>query len=445
MPDDESDSNNMGNMTYDGQNSLSNFDAESLLAEPLLGSSSELADFSDDFEPTPIRSRSPEAQTSMVSSSLFEADLSLFEPTPIRPTVRSDANPLPLHQNRTLIDDQGFPVIRPQPAMLPPSGLLPELQPMQETLSMNQNVHLQMALFQMRQQQMQQGQTPGLQQPQYMNGISGIVENHSAQLNQPYHQPMPQPTMFPIQQQSNYVKSVNDHPNAPMSAQQPIPIVGNVSMHQDMPNEHQQLQHHHSNTATASANLHEYGHAMEKLCATMKLSAMSRTIVKQLSGPSRQGSNRSLQNQNSGRDLSVLALQASGREDVALLQKQISGRNVMLQKQLSARKGTHTAMDVALSSSPSTSPVLSSMHGRLTPPRVPSRRSIMSSKHRLTGKELAVSEGIVRHNSTGNLLGNRLRALHNDRSNSHWLGGDGETMCSGDSGDTSTIFSEKTV
>ncbi|KAI2500596.1 hypothetical protein MHU86_13887 [Fragilaria crotonensis] len=78
-----------------------------------------------------------------------------------------------------------------------------------------------------------------------------------------------------------------------------------------------QQQHCPSNTAGTSGNLPEYSHAMEKLCETMRRSAMSRTMVKQLSG-------RSLPKQGSSRSLPK---QASSRK--AMLQKHLLTRNYL--------------------------------------------------------------------------------------------------------------------
>merc|ERR1712226_320715 len=62
-------------------------------------------------------------------------------------------------------------------------------------------------------------------------------------------------------------------------------------------------------------DLEAFSIAMEKLCQTMKRSAMSRTLVKQLSGRSlvKQSSGRNLMKQHSGRNLGALSRQASGR------------------------------------------------------------------------------------------------------------------------------------
>merc|ERR1712232_126769 len=53
--------------------------------------------------------------------------------------------------------------------------------------------------------------------------------------------------------------------------------------------------------------------AMEKLCESMRRSAMSRSLVKQLSGLNRQNSSRSLNRSNSGVGVSNLRKQLSGR------------------------------------------------------------------------------------------------------------------------------------
>ena len=114
---------------------------------------------------------------------------------------------------------------------------------------------------------------------------------------------------------------------------------------------------------------------MEKLCKTMKHSAMSRTIVKQLSGCSltKQGSGRNLTKQNSGRDLSAIALQAAGRSHE--MQKQLSGRNILLQKQLSA---SHLSCQLSFNSiNGDLATAVSS--GRLTPPRMPSKCSLVET------------------------------------------------------------------
>lgn len=119
-----------------------------------------------------------------------------------------------------------------------------------------------------------------------------------------------------------------------------------------------------------ATDLESYSIAMEKLCQTMKRSAMSRTLVKQLSGRSlvKQSSGRNLVKQNSGRNLEVLARQASGR-----------------------------SLNCDSNSS-------GSVGGRLTPPPVPLRKSFKDSKHR---SPKALSRGILRQNSNKSVHSNQ--------------------------------------
>jgi hypothetical protein len=126
-----------------------------------------------------------------------------------------------------------------------------------------------------------------------------------------------------------------------------------------------------SNLKPVNTSMHAYGTALEKLCETMKRSAMSRTMIKQLSAARtlpKQGSGRGNMKQHPGRDLSALALQASGRADELL------------------------PISAALSSSSVSS-------GRLTPPRVPNRRSATESKHRMTRESASIRSTSPSHRS----------------------------------------------
>ena len=121
-------------------NQMSDFEAEGLLSESLANSYSELETlaFGDDFEPTPMR-----ADSSETSSSSFQlpTDFSLYEPTPIRTTAPPP--PQPQAPNRTIIDNQGFPMIRPD-ASIPSMGLLssaPRQQPPSFPLVQNDDNH----------------------------------------------------------------------------------------------------------------------------------------------------------------------------------------------------------------------------------------------------------------------------------------------------------------
>jgi hypothetical protein len=172
---------------------------------------------------------------------------------------------------------------------------------------------------------------------------------------------------------------------------------------------------------------------MEKLCKTMKHSAMSRTIVKQLSGCSltKQGSGRNLTKQNSGRDLSAIALQAAGRSHE--MQKQLSGQNILLQKQLSA---SHLSCQLSFNSiNGDLATAVSS--GRLTPPRMPSKCSLVETKHQISreaqaaGNGGAPGQGISRQISNS-ALGNCLMALQVNDANLEWILNDTKTICSGD-------------
>jgi hypothetical protein len=147
-----------------------------------------------------------------------------------------------------------------------------------------------------------------------------------------------------------------------------------------------------SNLKPVNSSIHAYGNALEKLCETMKRSAMSRTMIKQLSAGrimTKQGGGRGVTKQNPGRDLAALALQASGRADELF------------------------PPSVVISSSSVSS-------GRLTPPRVPNRRSATESKHRMNRESASVrsaspSRRIGRDNSGRSLSsGNVWNELTND-------------------------------
>ena len=126
--------------------------------------------------------------------------------------------------------------------------------------------------------------------------------------------------------------------------------------------------------------------AMEKLCESMKRSAMSRSLVKQLSGRSlsRQGSNRSLVKQGSARNLSR---QNSGRQ----LTKQLSGRN--LARANSGRSLQRSASGRAL---------LGGVDGAAS---IPVRRMSQNPKHQLGSVNGPPGRGIYRHKSQSALMG----------------------------------------
>lgn len=379
-------------------NQMSDFETEGLVSEPLADSNTDLETltFGDDFEPTPMRADLSETSS---LSDLLATDFSLYEPTPIR--TAAPPPPQPQAPNRTMIDNQGFPVIRPDTS-IPSMGLLssaPQQQPPPFSLVQNNNLELQKALLQLR--QVQQMQQQHQRQQQQLAGMKGILENRPIHLNQAFGQPSPQPNLYHMHQQSNFASTKQAY-SEPMHPQQPQPplrmtnaaLGGGVSPQQ---------QHCPSNTAGTSGNLPEYSHAMEKLCETMRRSAMSRTMVKQLSG-------RSLPKQGSSRSLPK---QASSRK--AMLQKHLLTRKL---SGLSASSGLDTATTQSLSPVPSL--------GHLTPTRVPSRRSLVGSKHRIARDTLA-----------GN---GSLTALQMDTANASWWLSDADSVCSGD-----TKFSGKTV
>ncbi|KAI2500597.1 hypothetical protein MHU86_13888 [Fragilaria crotonensis] len=108
-------------------NQMSDFETEELVSEPLADSNTalETLTFGDDFEPTPMRADLSETSS---LSDLLATDFSLYEPTPIRTAAPP---PQPQAPNRTIIDNQGFPVIRPDTS-IPSMGLLssePQQQP----------------------------------------------------------------------------------------------------------------------------------------------------------------------------------------------------------------------------------------------------------------------------------------------------------------------------
>jgi hypothetical protein len=148
-------------------------------------------------------------------------------------------------------------------------------------------------------------------------------------------------------------------------------------------------------------NLKAYSVAMEKLCETMKRSAQSRNMVKQLSG-------RNLTKQGSQRSLG-------------------SGPRKSL-----SREGSFQGLD--------SDSLGSSGHSR------PIRRSIHDTKHRII-RDAAPGRGIYRHNSSSSLVGSgnnangtSRKSLHLDDHSVGYLLGDADTVSSGD-----TRFSGKTV
>jgi len=125
--------------------------------------------------------------------------------------------------------------------------------------------------------------------------------------------------------------------------------------------------------------------AMEKLCESMRRSAMSRSLVKQLSGRSvsRTSSGRALTQQHSGRGLS----------------KQNSGR--MVTKQLSGR---------SLSRANSGRSLQRSTSARAAEGELPVRRIAQDTKHRIQRDALSSSlhapaRGVFRHKSQSAIIG----------------------------------------
>lgn len=133
-----------------------------------------------------------------------------------------------------------------------------------------------------------------------------------------------------------------------------------------------------------TTDLEAYSIAMEKLCQTMKRSAMSRTLVKQLSGRSlvKQSSGRNLVKQSSGRNLGVLARQASGR---------------------SLNCDSNSSGNVS---------------GRLTPPTVPLRKPFKDPKHR---SPKAAGRGILRQNSNKSVHNSQRSSIQIDDTNFGFL------------------------
>lgn len=136
--------------------------------------------------------------------------------------------------------------------------------------------------------------------------------------------------------------------------------------------------------------------AMEKLCETMRRSAMSRSMVKQLSGRSltRSSSGRGLTKQTSNRSLSR---QNSGR-----LVKQMSGRN--LARASSGRSIGRANSGLALQRSASGRQIL--MDGS----EIPIRRVAQDTKHRIQRDVVATSQGppgrgVFRHKSQSAIQG----------------------------------------
>ena len=218
-----------------------------------------------------------------------------------------------------------------------------------------------------------------MHQQQAMMAMNGMVNN-----TVPMHRPAA-PIQPPMQLKRHEAPHANAMHHGAMSAQQQ----GAPSQNPD--------------------NVRGYSHAMEKLCDTMKRSAMSRTMVKQLSGRSltKQGSQRSLssqgsqRSQNSSRDFGACARLASGRDSA----RYISSSSLVGDE-------THPT-------------------GRLTP----SRRSLVNTKHRAAPGQVS-----SRRKSSSALQGNRSTSRQLDDANLGWSVDDTESVCSGD-----TRFSFKTV
>ena len=134
-----------------------------------------------------------------------------------------------------------------------------------------------------------------------------------------------------------------------------------------------------SNSLGAGAPL---GEAMEKLCESMKRSAMSRNMVKQLSG-------RSLVKQGSGRQLVP-------RQNSGLMVRQGSNRSLMHQG--SQRSLVHQSSQRSLIKQGSNRSLVDDGSGRGTPTAVPIRR-MSNTKHQLQHPQ----RGVFRHNSVQSL------------------------------------------
>jgi len=297
-------------------------------------------DSMDDFDPDPVLSL-PEKS---VSDAMF------FEPTPIR---ADQQNPERRQTHlQPMFDGMNFPGINnlQQQIMLNQQPTDLQKEELQATL---QKIMLLEQLKQMQMERSSQNTAPFQQGPRPMQQIS--MENQ------------------PFEAQSL--------PGSPLSCGMPMPLSTGQRARSLTP------------PRSDGPGMMAYSDAMEKLCETMKRSAMSRTIVKQLSGRNlcKQGSQRNLSKQGSQRSLV----------------KQNSGRNLM-QTQLSNRSLGGSEHDTT---------------GRMGP--VPNRRPAIDTKHRIARDahmgSTAPGRGVFRHNSCSALLGARNVQVQLDDSNLGYL------------------------
>jgi hypothetical protein len=144
----------------------------------------------------------------------------------------------------------------------------------------------------------------------------------------------------------------------------------------------------------AGQEIKSFNEAMEKLCESMKRSAMSRNLVKQLSG-------RNIVKQGSSRALS-LTKQSSMRS----LPRQGSGR-FQLAKELSNRS-LHTQSSSRSLHKQSSGRNLTENSGRVTPTAtLPVRRMSVDAKHRIC---TSPGRGMYRQMSSGSLNGKRAQS-----------------------------------
>jgi hypothetical protein len=240
---------------------------------------------------------------------------------------------------------------------------------------------------------------------QGMNNPTAMQQLHMRHQQQQYQQQQNRVAPMPQIQQSMNPMHVQSRSVQPMPIHQPMTEVSNnnhnITQIMSRQQQHQAIpqQHPQQPGQQQPGNLKAYSVAMEKLCETMKRSAQSRNMVKQLSG-------RNLTEQGSQRSLG-------------------SGRRKAL-----SREGSFQGLD--------SDSLGSSGHSR------PSRRSIHDTKHRII-RDAAPGRGIYRHNSSSSLVrsgngnANRASMQFDDHSYGHLLG-DADTVSSGD-----TRFSGKTV
>jgi len=364
-----------------------------------------------------------------VQSNQLSQILSVFEPTPIPSQQSLPQKQLP--PARTRIDGQGFPIARADP--ISSVGLpqqVPDLpNPMaQNQLPMAQNQLVQAALLHLRhvEQMSPQQAQQAMNQQQAMMAMNGMVSNTA-----PSHRPAA-PIQSTIRPPMQHMRQEAPHANFMHQQQAMMAMNGMVNNTAPMHRPGAPIQppmqvkrhearlanamHHGAMSAQQQGapsqnpdNVRGYSHAMEKLCDTTKRSAMSRTMVKQLSGRSltKQGSQRSLssqgsqRSQSSSRDFGACARLASGRDSARYLSSSSLGGDE-----------THPT-------------------GRLTP----SRRSLVNTKHRAAPGQVS-----SRRNSNSASQGNRSTSRQLDDANLGWSVDDTESVCSGD-----TRFSFKTV